>query len=68
MDDHFDIGRVFEIGKFDITRLTCICILKGEKLYFSPKNYFKKMSPTALPYLKFSDPLPETPIFFYLAI
>ena len=24
MDDHFDIGRVFEIGKFDITRLTCI--------------------------------------------
>ena len=23
MDDHFDIGRVFEIGKFDITRLTC---------------------------------------------
>ena len=25
MDDHFDIGRLFEIGKFDITRLTCIC-------------------------------------------
>ena len=24
MDDHFDIARVFEIGKFDITRLTCI--------------------------------------------
>ena len=24
MDDHFDISRVFEIGKFDITRLTCI--------------------------------------------
>ena len=24
MDDHFDIGRVFVIGKFDITRLTCI--------------------------------------------
>ena len=24
MDDHFDIGSVFEIGKFDITRLTCI--------------------------------------------
>ena len=23
MDDHFDIGRVFEIGKFDITRLAC---------------------------------------------
>ena len=23
MDDRFDIGRVFEIGKFDITRLTC---------------------------------------------
>ena len=23
MDDHFDIARVFEIGKFDITRLTC---------------------------------------------
>ena len=27
MDDHFDIGRVFEIGKFDITRLTCISFL-----------------------------------------
>ena len=26
MDDHFDIGRVFEIGKFDITRLTCILV------------------------------------------
>ena len=26
MDDHFDIGRVFEIGKFDITRLTCISL------------------------------------------
>ena len=26
MDDHFDIGRVFEIGKFDITRLTCMFI------------------------------------------
>ena len=24
MDDHFDIGRVFETGKFDITRLTCM--------------------------------------------
>ena len=24
MDDHFDIAHVFEIGKFDITRLTCI--------------------------------------------
>ena len=24
MDDHFDIGRIFEKGKFDITRLTCI--------------------------------------------
>ena len=23
MDDDFDIARVFEIGKFDITRLTC---------------------------------------------
>ena len=23
MDDHSDIGRVFEIGKFDITKLTC---------------------------------------------
>ena len=31
MDDHFDIGRVFEIGKFDITRLTCISsLLKTE--------------------------------------
>ena len=27
MDDHFDIGRIFEIGKFDITRLTCITTL-----------------------------------------
>ena len=24
MDDNFDIARVFEIGKFDIMRLTCI--------------------------------------------
>ena len=24
MDDHFNIGRAFEIGKFDITRLTCM--------------------------------------------
>ena len=23
MDDHFDIARVFEIGKFGITMLTC---------------------------------------------
>ena len=27
MDDHFDIGRVFEIGKFDIARLTCISLI-----------------------------------------
>ena len=33
MDDHFDIGRVFEIGKFDITRLTCIS--KGLLLFCS---------------------------------
>ena len=26
MDDHFDIGRVFEIGKFDITRLACMSV------------------------------------------
>ena len=24
MDDHFDIGHVFEIGKFDTAGLTCI--------------------------------------------
>ena len=32
MDDHFDIGRVFEIGKFDITRLTCICASTPQNL------------------------------------
>ena len=26
MDDHFDIAHVFEIGKFDITRLTCMTL------------------------------------------
>ena len=33
MDDHFGIGRVFEIGKFDITRLTCIAY--GVKAWFT---------------------------------
>ena len=33
MDDHFDIGRVFEIGKFDITRLTCNSIIFGKQLH-----------------------------------
>ena len=32
MDDHFDIAHVFEIGKFDITRLTCIFNHSGEKV------------------------------------
>ena len=36
MDDHFDIGRVFEIGKFDITRLTCISMRQFFGMY---KNY-----------------------------
>ena len=35
MDDHFDIGGVFEIGKFDITRLTCIMMSKE---YLVPKD------------------------------
>ena len=30
MNGHFDICCVFEISKFDIARLTCIC----EKVYF----------------------------------
>ena len=34
MDDHFDIGRVFEIGKFDITRLTCISGISKKKSLF----------------------------------
>ena len=33
MDDHFDIGRVFEIGKFDITRLTCICMMPASTYF-----------------------------------
>ena len=40
MDDHFDIGRVFEIGKFDITRLTCISnTLNVKPLVFSKEKY-----------------------------
>ena len=35
MDDHFDIARVFEISKFDIARLTCICPLN---VFFGKKN------------------------------
>ena len=37
MDYHFDIGRVFEIGKFDITRLTCnfVYILYNYSSYLS---------------------------------
>ena len=43
MDDHFDIARVFEIGKFDITRLTCIsnlvCVLDDHRtLIFNIKT------------------------------
>ena len=38
MDDHFDIGRVFEIGKFDITRLTCICFNRSPK--FAMYKYY----------------------------
>ena len=30
MDDHFDIARVFEIGKFGITRLTCTLLILPE--------------------------------------
>ena len=44
MDDHFDIARVFEIGKFDITRLTCssmsIAIPGSEKLQITTYSYF----------------------------
>ena len=46
MDDHFDIGRVFEIGKFDITRLTCIIYesLPGNiKPYFLQKEQYHKI-------------------------
>ena len=42
MDDHFDIGRVFEIGKFDITRLTCI--LNGERLSCPASNLVHLMT------------------------
>ena len=48
MDDHFDIGCVFEIGKFDITRLTCKTFPKRKfylKLHlifhFCCNNYMK---------------------------
>ena len=50
MDDHFDIGQVFEIGKFDITRLTCIymgkqsqralCSISSGSSLFLPKYLF----------------------------
>ena len=51
-----------------------LCILKGEMpskmnkiIFFSrKKKYFKKY--VCLPYLKFSDPLPESHLFFYLAL
>ena len=33
MDDHFDIGCVFEIGMFDITRLTCRFMWSAEALW-----------------------------------
>ena len=38
MNDHFDIGSVFEIGKFDIKRLTCILILNQNICYGYPKE------------------------------
>ena len=49
------------------------CILKGEMpfkmhkmiFFLENKNDLKKY--VCLPYLKFSDPLPETHFFFYLA-
>ena len=34
MDDHLDICRVFEISKFDIARLTCTSISRGQ-YYFN---------------------------------
>ena len=32
MDDLFNISRVFEISKFDIAGLTCVCIMHLWKL------------------------------------
>ena len=50
-----------------------LCILKGEMpfrmhkiIFLSEKKLFKKKK-MCLPYLKFSDPLPETHLFLYLA-
>ena len=41
MDDHFDIGRVFEIGKFDIARLTCNIVFLSVKIVLSSsKQHF----------------------------
>ena len=40
MDDHFDICRVFEISKFDIARLTCICSAMKCPLEFTADDYF----------------------------
>ena len=37
MDDHFDISRVFEIGKFDITRLTCISFSESSHVAYQIK-------------------------------
>ena len=43
------------------------CLSKCIKLFFSRKKKMKKMCALErLPYLKFSDLLPETHLFFYL--
>ena len=46
-----------------------LCILKGEMPFKMHTIIFlqKKMLYVCLPYLIFSDPLHETPLFFYLA-
>ena len=45
-----------------------LCILKGETPFKMHKIIFSRKKYVCLPYLKFSDPLPETHFFFYLAL
>ena len=47
-----------------------LCILKGKMPFKMHKNiiFFSEKKYVCIPYLKFSDLLPETPLFFYLAL
>ena len=45
MDDHFDIARVFEIGKFDIMRLTCISLSIVSTKWLNHSGFMKVIYP-----------------------